>query len=118
MIVLRGGLVDVGGGQFVRADIIVDGDRIHSVTESAPACGLAVNCTSYAVVPLAGDGEATGIETGGRADLALLELKSETRAVSSVMVGGDWRIVNGVVKGVDNAALAALPGLRETEVDA
>jgi adenine deaminase len=106
LIVLRNGLVDVGAGKFVRADIIVDGDHIHSVTESAPACGLAVNCTNYAVVALIGDGGEPGrIEAGQRADLVLLDLKPATPAVSSVMVGGEWRIVNGVVKGLDATAL-------------
>ena len=51
LIVLRNGLVDVGAGQFARADVVVDGGRIHSVVETAPACGVAIDCTHFAVVP-------------------------------------------------------------------
>lgn len=145
--------------------MIVDGERIHSVVETAPACGVAVSCTNYAVVAgkvgvhtpaepedadgvylrtllggiellrsgvttvvgvgeepavrayrdlglraldelEAGDGDRPGgIEPGRRADLVLLTLKS--RAVDSVMVGGEWRMLNGRIKGVDEAAVLA-----------
>jgi 5-methylthioadenosine/S-adenosylhomocysteine deaminase len=82
----------------------------------------------------AGDREGLGrIEPGRRADLVLLDLDSlvftplndplrqlalgsTTLAVSSVMVGGEWRMINGVVKGVDEAAVLAEGRARGAEV--
>ncbi|HEV2590918.1 MAG TPA: amidohydrolase family protein [Gaiellaceae bacterium] len=73
----------------------------------------------------AGDRDGLGrLEQGRRADLVLLDLKSlpftplndplrqlalgsTTLAVDSVMVGGEWRMVNGRIKGVDEAAVLA-----------
>src|SRR5205807_8950597 len=52
LIVLRNGLVDVGAGQFARADVVVDAGRIVSVgvgDESTQSEGL--DCTRFAVVP-------------------------------------------------------------------
>jgi cytosine/adenosine deaminase-related metal-dependent hydrolase len=81
----------------------------------------------------AGDPTLGRIEPGARADLVLLDLDSlvftplndplrqlalgsTTLAVSSVMVGGEWRIVNGVVKGVDEAAVLAEGRARGAEI--
>jgi 5-methylthioadenosine/S-adenosylhomocysteine deaminase len=81
----------------------------------------------------AGDESLGRIEPGARADLVLLDLESlvftplndplkqlalgsTTGAVTSVMVGGEWRIVNGVVKGVDEAAVLAEGRARGAEI--
>ena len=51
-VVLRNGLVDVGAGEFRRADVAVSGGRIEHVgAEQAPAAGEVVDCTRFAVVP-------------------------------------------------------------------
>ena len=49
-IVLKNGLVDVGGGEFRRADVAIEGGRIASVGTAA-AGGEQVDCTRFAVVP-------------------------------------------------------------------
>jgi cytosine/adenosine deaminase-related metal-dependent hydrolase len=82
----------------------------------------------------AGDPDGLGrIEVGRRADLVLLDLRSSvftplndplrqialgstTLAVDSVMVGGEWRVVNGAVKGVDEAAVLAEGRARGAEI--
>jgi cytosine/adenosine deaminase-related metal-dependent hydrolase len=82
----------------------------------------------------AGDTEGLGrIEPGRRADLVLLDLESlvftplndplkqlalgsTTLAVRSVMVGGEWRIVDGRVTGVDEAAVLAEGRERGAEI--
>jgi 5-methylthioadenosine/S-adenosylhomocysteine deaminase len=81
----------------------------------------------------AGDSTLGRIEPGARADLVLLDLESmvftplndplrqlalgsTTLAVSSVMVGGEWRIINGVVKGVDEQAVLAEGRARGAEI--
>lgn len=81
----------------------------------------------------AGDATLGRIEVGARADLVLLDLHSPvftplndplkqlalgstTLAVSSVMVGGEWRIVDGVVKGLDEAAVLAEGRERGAEI--
>src|SRR5712691_5427064 len=51
-VVLRGGLVDVGGGQFRRADIVVSGGRVALVGDAgAESAAETVDCDRYAVVP-------------------------------------------------------------------
>jgi cytosine/adenosine deaminase-related metal-dependent hydrolase len=51
-IVLRNGLVDVGAGEFRRADVAVSGGRIEAVGSiEAPSAGEVVDCTRFAVVP-------------------------------------------------------------------
>jgi cytosine/adenosine deaminase-related metal-dependent hydrolase len=82
----------------------------------------------------AGDRDGLGrIEPGRRADLVLLDLKSSvftplndplrqialgstTLAVDSVMVGGEWRMLNGRIKGVDEAAVLAEGRTRGAEI--
>ena len=82
----------------------------------------------------AGDREGLGrIEPGRRADLVLLDLKSSvftplndplqqlalgstTLAVDSVMVGGEWRMVNRRLTGVDEAAVLAEARARGAEI--
>jgi 5-methylthioadenosine/S-adenosylhomocysteine deaminase len=49
-IVLKGGLVDVGGGEFKRADVAIEGGRIASIGDGASG-GETVDCTRFAVVP-------------------------------------------------------------------
>jgi cytosine/adenosine deaminase-related metal-dependent hydrolase len=49
-VVLKNGLVDVGGGEFRRADVAVEGGRIAAVGETARG-GEEVDCTRFAVVP-------------------------------------------------------------------
>ena len=50
-LVLRNGLVDVGGGEFRRADVAIADGRIVSVGDGP--CGQAeeLDCTRFAVVP-------------------------------------------------------------------
>src|SRR5712691_5995823 len=51
-VVLRGGLVDVGGGEFRRADIVVSGGRVALVGDAgAESAAETVDCDRYAVVP-------------------------------------------------------------------
>src|SRR4051794_8048479 len=82
----------------------------------------------------AGDPEGLGsLEPGRRADLVLLDLDSivftplndplkqvalgsTTLAVSSVMVGGEWRVRDGRVTGVDEAAVLAEGRERGAEI--
>jgi cytosine/adenosine deaminase-related metal-dependent hydrolase len=49
-VILKNGLVDVGGGVFRRTDVAIEGDRIASVGEGASG-GEVIDCTRYAVVP-------------------------------------------------------------------
>ena len=49
-LVLKNGLVDVGGGDFRRTDVAVDGTRIASVGEGASGVEE-VDCSRFAVVP-------------------------------------------------------------------
>jgi cytosine/adenosine deaminase-related metal-dependent hydrolase len=82
----------------------------------------------------AGDRDGLGaLEAGRRADLVLLDLESivftplndplkqvalgsTTLAVSSVMVGGEWRVRDGRVTGVDEAAVLAEGRARGAEI--
>lgn len=49
---LRGGLVDVGGGEFRRTDIVVSDGRIALVGDAGAATALeTIDCSRYAVVP-------------------------------------------------------------------
>ncbi|MDX6469045.1 MAG: 5-methylthioadenosine/S-adenosylhomocysteine deaminase [Gaiellaceae bacterium] len=82
----------------------------------------------------AGDRDGLGaLEPGRRADLVLLDLESivftplndplrqvalgsTTLAVSSVMVGGEWRVRDGRVTGVDEAAVLAEGRARGAEI--
>ena len=81
----------------------------------------------------AGDPALGTLEPGARADLVLLDLDSlvftplndplrqlalgsTTLAVSSVMVGGEWRLRDGVLLGVDEAAVLAEGRVRGAEV--
>ena len=51
-VVLRNGLVDVGAGEFRRADVAVSGGRIEGVGSiEAPSSDEVVDCTRFAVVP-------------------------------------------------------------------
>jgi 5-methylthioadenosine/S-adenosylhomocysteine deaminase len=50
-LVLRNGLVDLGGGDFGRADVAVDGGRIIAVGDTAAGDGESLDCTRFAVVP-------------------------------------------------------------------
>jgi 5-methylthioadenosine/S-adenosylhomocysteine deaminase len=51
-VVLRNGLVDVGAGEFRRADVAVSGGRIEAVgSVEATSSGEVVDCTRFAVVP-------------------------------------------------------------------
>src|SRR5713101_8278675 len=51
-LVLENGLVDVGSGEFRRADVAVSGGRIEYVgSGEAPSAGEAVDCTRFAIVP-------------------------------------------------------------------
>jgi len=49
-VVLRNGLVDVGGGEFRRTDVAVEGGRIAAVGDGASGEEV-VDCTRFAVVP-------------------------------------------------------------------
>src|SRR6266581_176803 len=49
-VVLKNGLVDIGGGEFRRADVAIEGGRIASVGEGTSG-GEVVDCTRFAVVP-------------------------------------------------------------------
>ena len=82
----------------------------------------------------AGDPDGLGrIEPGARADLVMLDLHSlaftplndplrqlalgsTSHAVTSVMVGGEWRMIDGVVKGVDEPAVLAEARARGAEI--
>jgi cytosine/adenosine deaminase-related metal-dependent hydrolase len=81
----------------------------------------------------AGDDSLGRIEPGARADLVLLDLESlvftplndplrqlalgsTTPAVSSVMVGGEWRLRDGRITGVDEAAVLAEGRARGADV--
>jgi 5-methylthioadenosine/S-adenosylhomocysteine deaminase len=82
----------------------------------------------------AGDRDGLGtLEPGRRADLVLLDLESivftplndplkqlalgsTTLAVSSVMVGGEWRVRDGRVTGVDESAVLAEGRARGAEI--
>src|SRR6266852_5618195 len=51
-LVLENGLVDVGSGEFRRADVAVSGGRIEYVgSGDAPSADEVVDCTRFAVVP-------------------------------------------------------------------
>jgi cytosine/adenosine deaminase-related metal-dependent hydrolase len=51
-IVLTGGLVDVGGGEFLRTDVAIAGGRIEAVGEVTSTAGAeVVDCDRLAVVP-------------------------------------------------------------------
>src|SRR5713101_4287446 len=51
-LVLENGLVDVGAGEFRRADVAVSGGRIEGVgSVEAPSSDEVVDCTRFAVVP-------------------------------------------------------------------
>jgi cytosine/adenosine deaminase-related metal-dependent hydrolase len=51
-VVLLGGLVDVGAGEFRRADVAVSGGRIEQVGSAEPsAAGEVVDCGRFAIVP-------------------------------------------------------------------
>lgn len=51
-VVLRGGLVDVGGGDFRRADVVVSAGRIVLVGDAgSESAAETVDCDRYAVVP-------------------------------------------------------------------
>jgi 5-methylthioadenosine/S-adenosylhomocysteine deaminase len=81
----------------------------------------------------AGDGSLGVLEPGSRADLVLLDLESlvftplndplrqialgsTTLAVSSVMVGGEWRVRDGTVLGVDEGEVLAEGRARGADV--
>jgi len=49
-VVLKGGLVDVGGGEFKRADVAIEGGRIVSIGDGASGAEV-VDCSRSAVVP-------------------------------------------------------------------
>jgi len=49
-LVLRNGLVDVGGGEFRRTDVAIEGGRIASVGDGLSGAEV-VDCTRFAVVP-------------------------------------------------------------------
>lgn len=51
-VILKNGLVDVGDGEFERADITIDGGTIIEVgSRPADGAGEVIDCTRYAVVP-------------------------------------------------------------------
>lgn len=51
-LVLKGGLVEAGGGEFRRTDIVVSGGRITLVGDSGGESAVeTVDCSRYAVVP-------------------------------------------------------------------
>ena len=50
-VVLKNGLVDVGGGEFRRTDIAVERGRIVTVADVAGEGAEQVDCTRFAVVP-------------------------------------------------------------------
>jgi cytosine/adenosine deaminase-related metal-dependent hydrolase len=51
-VVLRNGLVDVGAGEFRRADVVVSGGRIERVGSAEDAGGgEVVDCARFAIVP-------------------------------------------------------------------
>src|SRR5213083_159413 len=49
-LVLRNGLVDVGGGRFARTDVTVSGGRIAGVGDGLEGAE-AVDCRHFAIVP-------------------------------------------------------------------
>ena len=49
-LVLKNGLVDVGGGEFKRTDVSIEDGRIAAIGEGAGG-GEVVDCTRFAVVP-------------------------------------------------------------------
>jgi 5-methylthioadenosine/S-adenosylhomocysteine deaminase len=51
-VLLRNGLVDIGGGEFRRTNVLVAGGRIASVEDAAESEGAeVVDCSRFAVVP-------------------------------------------------------------------
>ena len=50
-VLLRNGLVDVGAGEFRRADVAVSGGRITHVGPGADPGGEMIDCTRLAIVP-------------------------------------------------------------------
>jgi len=51
-LVLENGLVDVGGGEFRRADVVVVGDRIALIGKAgARPAAETLDCSRYAVAP-------------------------------------------------------------------
>src|ERR1700719_135574 len=50
-VVLKNGLVDMGAGEFRRADVAVEGGRIVAVGDAAVAGADELDCTRFAVVP-------------------------------------------------------------------
>ena len=50
-LVLLNGLVDVGEGEFRRADVVVEEGRISFVGDAGDAAAEVVDCTRFAVVP-------------------------------------------------------------------
>jgi cytosine/adenosine deaminase-related metal-dependent hydrolase len=52
-VILKSGLVDLGGGEFDRADVVVDGGRISAVgRDAAQSAGAEViDCSRFAIVP-------------------------------------------------------------------
>jgi 5-methylthioadenosine/S-adenosylhomocysteine deaminase len=50
-LVLKNGLVDVGGGEFRRADVSIEGGRIAAVGDGPGAGSEELDCTRFAVVP-------------------------------------------------------------------
>jgi 5-methylthioadenosine/S-adenosylhomocysteine deaminase len=50
-VILENGLVDLGGGDFQRTDLVVDGGRIAAVGGAAADGGEVVDCSRFAIVP-------------------------------------------------------------------
>jgi cytosine/adenosine deaminase-related metal-dependent hydrolase len=50
-VILENGLVDLGGGDFQRTDLVVDGGRIVAVGGAAADGGEVVDCSRFAIVP-------------------------------------------------------------------